>query len=153
MARVDQKGQRFEFLVGRIDEALDAKYYIEAMALTYSLFEERTYKLLDRLNIPRRNSDKIYQCLHYFENNVKNKTISVMPRTGSEDELIEWLQTEFLDSALIDNIQAWRDKRNNITHDLAKQDIDYASLAAVAHEGRNYFRRYTALIMKLKKML
>lgn len=49
MARVDQKGQRFEFLVGRIDEALDAKYYIEAMALTYSLFEERTYKLLDRL--------------------------------------------------------------------------------------------------------
>lgn len=153
MARVDQKGKRFEFLVRRIDEALNDKYYIEAMALTYSLFEERTYKLLDRLNIPRKNGDKIYQCLKYFKGNVINKTINVTPRTCSANELVAWLQIEFLDSGLIDNIQDWRDKRNDVTHDLAKQDIDYANLAVVAQEGRKYFRTYTALIMKLKKML
>ena len=54
MARLDPKGRRFEFLVKRIDEALASGFYVEAMALTYSLMEERTYKLLERLNIPRR---------------------------------------------------------------------------------------------------
>ena len=63
MARLDPKGRRFEFLVKRIDEALDSGFYVEAMALTYSLMEERTYKLLERLNIPRRNGDKLFQCL------------------------------------------------------------------------------------------
>lgn len=153
MARLDQKGKRFEFLVGKIDEALDDNYYIEAMALTYSLFEERTYKLLEGLNIPRKNSDKVFQCLTYFRDHVMDKTISVTPRKCSLDELTTWLQKEFLDSGLIDNIQTWRDKRNNVTHDLAKQDIDYENLEVTAKEGRDYFRTYTALIMKLKKMV
>lgn len=153
MARLDQKGKRFEFLVRKIDKALDDNYYIEAMALTYSLFEERTYKLLERLNIPRKNSDKIFQCLTYFKDHVMNKTISVTSCKCSSDELTTWLQKEFLDSGLIDNIQAWREKRNDVTHDLAKQDIDYENLKITAKEGRDYFRTYTALIMKLKKMV
>lgn len=153
MARSDEKGKRFEFLVGRIDEAIDDKYYVEAMALTYSLFEERTYKLLERLNISRKNSDKIYQCLIYFKDHVINKTISVTPCKCSLDELTTWLQKEFLDSGLIDNIQIWRNKRNDVIHDLAKQNIEYKSLEITAKEGRDYFRIYTALIMKLKKLI
>lgn len=153
MARLDQKGKRFEFLVGKIDKALDDNYYIEAMALTYSLFEERTYKLLERLNIPRKNGDKIFQCLTYFKDYVMNKKISVMPCKCSSDELTKWLQKEFLDSGLIDKIQIWRNKRNDVTHDLAKQDIDYENLEITAKEGRDYFRKYTALIMELKKMV
>ena len=54
MGRHDPKGLRFEFLIKRIDEALAAGYYVEALALTYSLFEERTYKLLERLDIQRK---------------------------------------------------------------------------------------------------
>jgi len=153
MARLDQKGKRFEFLVERIDKAIDDNYYIEAMALTYSLFEERTYKLLERLNIPRKNNDKIYQCLTYFKDHVMYKTISVTPCKCSLDELTTWLQKEYLDSGLIENIQTWRKKRNDVTHDLAKQNIDYEDLEITAKEGRDYFRKYTALIMKLKKMI
>ena len=153
MGRHDPKGLRFEFLIERIDDALNAGFYVEAMALTYSLFEERTYKLLERLDIHRNNGDKLYQCLVYFKNNILNGAITVMPSTCSQAELNNWLKVEFLDTNLIDDIQNWRDERNTVTHDLAKQDIDYAALKMVAQKGRDYFRRYTALIMRLKKMI
>ncbi len=153
MARLDQKGKRFEFLVRRIDEAFDAGFYIEAMALTYSLMEERTYKLLERLEIPRNNSDKLYQCLKYFQLHVSNNDITVVPSNCTKTELVTWLQQEFFTSGLIGNIQTWRNERNTVTHDLAKQDIDYDNLKTVAQQGRDYFRKYTSLIMKLKKMI
>lgn len=153
MGRHDPKGLRFEFLIKRIDEALAAGYYVEALALTYSLFEERTYKLLERLDIQRKNKDKLHQCLVYFEDHVANGTINVTPSRCTQTDLIDWLKTEFLDSNLITDIQNWRDERNTVTHDLAKQDIDYSALHAVAQKGRDYFRTYTSLIMKLKKMI
>lgn len=153
MARHDPKGIRFEFLINRIDEAITAGFYVEAMALTYSMFEERTYKLLERLEIPRNNGDKLYQCLVYFKNRVVNCTLTVTPTTCTQAELLNWLKVEFLDSNLVDEIQSWRDNRNTVTHDLAKQDIDYEALETVAKKGRDYFRKYTALIMRLKKMI
>lgn len=153
MARKDEKGKRFEVLIGKIDEALIDKYYVEAIALTYALFEERTYTLLDRLNIPYKSKDKIFQCLEYFKDHVQTRNISVTSSRCSLDELIDWLKAEFLDSGLIDNIQKWREKRNDVIHDLAKQNIDYSDLEVLATEGRDYFRKYTSRIMSLKKKI
>ena len=65
----------------------------------------------------------------------------------------DWLKENFLDSGLVGNIDKWRDDRNDVIHDLAKQDMDYNDLRKVAETGRNCFRTYTALIMKLKKMI
>ena len=54
---------------------------------------------------------------------------------------------------MIDNIQKWREKRNDVIHDLAKQNTDYSDLEVLATEGKDYFRKYTSLIMFLKKMI
>lgn len=153
MARVDEKGKRFEFLVGRIDEAIVAGYYVEAMALTYTLMEERTYSLLDKLNINYKNKDKLYQCLCYLEKHINERTIMVNTARMNSGGLIDWLKEELIDSKLIENINLWRIKRNDITHDLAKQAIDYCSIEKYAIQGNTYFRQYTSIIMKLKKIL
>ena len=154
MSRLDQKGKRYEFLVERIDEALHAGYYVEAMSLTYSLFEDRTYRLLTHLGIPYKNKDKLYNCLQHLEKHViQNNTIPATPSGCTSAELVSWIQTEFFASNLVSNIDKWRDERNDVIHDLAKRDIDYAALSSVAQEGRDYFRRYTALIMQLKKKM
>lgn len=129
MPRLDEKGKRFEFLIGRIDEALVSGFYVEAMALTYSLLEERTYSLLDKLQIRYKSRDKLHQCLVYLESQILNRTVAVALSQISLDELIDWLKVELIDSGLINDIQVWRDKRNGITHDLAKQNIDYPSIA------------------------
>lgn len=153
MGRHDEKGKRFEFLVKRIDEALQAGFYVEAMSLTYSLMEERTYRLLERLNIPRKSGDKLFQCLKYFQKHIDDRDISVTSTQCDANELIDWLKINFIDSGLVAKIDKWRDDRNTVIHDLAKQDIDYSGLEQVAKAGSDSFRTYTALIMKLKKMI
>lgn len=81
------------------------------------------------------------------------RNISVTSSRCSTTELIDWLKIEFLDSGLIDKIQKRREKRNNVIHDLAKQNTDYSDLEVLATEGKDYFRKYTSLIMFLKKMI
>ncbi|EHZ2983404.1 hypothetical protein K5O26_000684 [Enterococcus faecalis] len=153
MGRINEKGKRFEFLVARLDEAKDKGYYIEAMAIAYALLEERTYSLLDKLGIPYRSRDKLYNCLEFFREHVNDRKITITPNKITVDELTDWLKIEFFDSGLVDNIQCWRDKRNNVVHDLAKTTIDYSDLKEPSDNGSEYFRTYSALIMRLKKII
>jgi len=151
--RNDEKGQRFEFLVKRIDEAIDAGYYIEASSLSYALLEERTYSLLDKIGVTYRHSDKLFDCLELLKKAINNRNITVSSNEFTCNEIIDWLKSQFLDSDLVNRINDWRKKRNDVTHDLAKETIDYSELVKFAKEGKNIFRNYTSLIMKLKKML
>ena len=151
--RKDEKGQRFEFLIGRIDESLEKGFYVEGMAITYALFEERTYRLLDRLNVNYRNRDKLYDCLEKLEKTIKDKTIKVTTSRISSDDFIDMLNDVLISSNLINDIQVWRDKRNKVIHDLAKTNIDYISLKTTCENGRELFRKYTAIIMKIKKII
>lgn len=151
--RHDEKGKRFEFLISRMDEALTQGYYIEAMAITYALFEERTYRVLDRLSISYGNKDKLHSCLVKYEKAIQDRTITVPVKNMTLDDFIDWLDDELIKSNLITDIQSWRDKRNQVIHDLAKMTIDYNSLKSTSEEGIKLFRKYTALIMKIKKQV
>ena len=152
MSRKDKKGKRFEFLVSRTDEALEEGYYMEAIALTYALMEERTYRLLNRLGIRYGSRDKIAQCISYLRDSIVQKNISVVVGKMGTDALCDWLNQEFLSSGLLDDIDAWRKRRNDAIHDLAKGSIQYADMETIAEDGRKYFREYTAVIMRLKKL-
>ena len=153
MSRVDEKGKRFEILIARLDESRKNGYYIEAMAITYALMEERTYSLLDKLGISYRNKDKLFQCLTYLKNNIVDRTLTITPTKVTIDDLTDYLKIELVDSHLIDDIQTWRDTRNNVIHDLAKTTIDYSDLQEPCNNGSEFFRKYTSCIMKIKKML
>lgn len=148
--RYTEKGQRFEFLVRRIDEAILAQYYVEASSLTYALLEERTYSLLDKLGITYKTRDKLFNCLEIFKEEIGKRNLAA----GTVHcDLYDWLNSEFLISGLVDRIDQWRKTRNNVTHDLAKESIAYEELKDFAEEGRKVFREYTALIMRLKRRL
>lgn len=149
--RKDEKGKRFEFLISRIDESLKDGFYVEGMAITYALFEERTYRLLDRLNVSYRNRDKLHDCLVKLENAINDKTINVTTPRMSTDDFIDMLKDVLITSNLIPDIQTWRAKRNDVIHDLAKTTIDYSSLRTTCENGRELFAKYSAIIMKIKK--
>lgn len=151
MARLNEKGQRFEDLIARIDVALSEGFYVEAMAITYALLEERTYSILDKLNIQYKNKDKLFQCLTYLETHIKAKDLTCNPTSMDIGTFTAWLDAELVQSGMISHIQTWREKRNNVIHDLAKQTIAYGDLKSPATDGRDLFRKYTAIIMKIKK--
>ena len=149
--RKDEKGRRFEFLISRIDEALEKGFYVEAMAITYALFEERTYRLLDRLDVQYRPRDKLYDCLGKLEKAIHDRTITVVTKRMTIDDFRDMLDSTLIASNLIADIQDWRRKRNDVIHDLAKTTIDYNSLESTSEDARNLFIKYSAIIMKIKK--
>jgi hypothetical protein len=136
----------FEFLISRIDESLEKGFYVEGMAITYALFEERTYRLLKRLNVDYRDRDKLHECLVKLERAINDKTIGTKtPDSMSRDDFIEILDKALISSNLVLNIQEWRKKRNDVIHDLAKTNIDYSSLKATCEDGRELFGKYTGI--------
>lgn len=149
--RNDEKGQRFEFLISRIDEALEKGFYVEAMAITYALFEERTYRLLDRLGVQYKSRDKLYGCLNKLENAIVDRKITVVTKRMTINGFSDMLDSTLIASNLISDIQKWREKRNNVIHDLAKTTINYNSLKSTSEKGRDLFRQYSAIIMRIKK--
>lgn len=151
--RRNEKGRRFEFLIQQIDKSLEEKFYVEGMAITYALFEERTYRLLDRLEVNYRGRDKLYNCLNKLKTAIERKTINVTTKKDSLEDFIVFLEEKLIDSNLVDDILIWRGERNRVVHDLAKTNIDYSSLESVCENGKNLFRRYTAIIMEIKKRL
>ena len=147
--RHTEKGKRFEFLVRQIDKGLNEGFYVEAFSITYALFEERTYRLLELLQIPFATNDKFYVCLSKLESAVSSGAIEVTSKRLTQSVFINYHQ--FLNNNLVADIQTWRKKRNDVIHDLAKETIDYESLSTYAREGRELFGIYTAAIMRIKE--
>jgi len=150
VSRNSEKGKRYEFLVKQMDASIASGFYIEAMGIAYAMMEERTYRLLDHLGLsynPR--NDKLYECLKKVSDYIQAQV-----NTNSNlDEVSGLLDCCFIKNNLCQDIQEWRKKRNDMTHDLAKQTIDYESLHPIAIEGCELFKKYSALIMTVKKRI
>lgn len=162
MARTTIQGKRFEFLIGKIDDALKDGYYMEAISLSYALMEERTYRFLDRLGINymfynsrthRMEATKLADCLKLLRDNINNHSITASSQRITATNLTNDLYSMLIASKLITNIDKWRKKRNDAIHDLAKGTISYPQLKNTAINGRKYLRVYLSSIMKIKRKL
>lgn len=137
MTRKNKKGKRFEALISRADDALELQFYLEASWIIYSLIEERLKSVaIDKLSLPM-NRENFHSCVEALEK--ERKTNSLI-----EDNF---------EATLLPNLDDWRLKRNNIMHDLAKEDIDYEKIKELAISGRSLFAQLATSIMKLKKQL
>ena len=150
--RLDTKVKRYEFLVQRADKSLAAGFYVEATAIIYSLLEERTYSLMKKLGLPyKEKNHKLFHCIEFINDAIQDHTIPYAPSVTVVD-IHKLLKSELIESDLLKKINAWRSERNDIMHDLAKQNINYESLQSIAENGVSLFRSYTAFIMRFKKL-
>lgn len=165
MPRLTEKGKRFEKLINKADEAYKNGYYVETISLVYSLFEERTYAFLDMLDVKYNKKQKLAGCLGELKKAIQKKTIGVTPKKISKDGLCNYISDDLLKdkskSATKDDdknsihgqIDKWRKDRNDVIHDLAKGLVDYAATKEIAESGYKLFKKYTALIMRVKKLI
>lgn len=137
MTRKNKKGKRFEILLSRADDALELQFYLEASWIIYSLIEERLKSVAIgkmSLSMDRQN---FHSCIEALEKEWKTNIL---------------IKDNF-DKSLLLSLDEWRLKRNNIMHDLAKEDIDYEKIKELAINGRSLFAQLATSIMKLKKQL
>lgn len=147
------KEKVLESLVLRIEEAIMEGFYIEAVSITYSILENKTYDLLNMLGIPYKGADRTYQCLTYFSMHMEKRDIIICEDANKNCVLMDWLEEIFLTSGLVDGIHAWRNERNVITHDLVRKGMKIPELERLALEGKKLVMEYIEKIEALEEYI
>jgi hypothetical protein len=130
--RQNEKGKRFEELIERADNALEKGFFIECITLYYAFIEERMISLLERLGYTLNRRKKLHYCIN---------------------QLKELGLDGFFSTSLLDDLDIWRNERNDMIHDYAKESVEYDSLQQTAENGKKLGRELAAAIMRHKKSL
>jgi hypothetical protein len=137
MKRGTIKGKRIEKLIERADLAIELTFFLEANWIIYSIIENRVKSLtLEKLQlIPER--ENYHGC------------IEVMIKELPSNEMIKNEVT----ISLLTELDNWRLERNNIMHDLAKEELDFTRIERATIVGRTLLAKIATVNMKIKKKL
>ena len=137
MKRGTIKGKRIENLIDRADLAIELTFFLEANWIIYSIIENRVKSLtLEKLKlIPIR--ENYHGC------------IEIMLKELSTNEIIK----DDVTLNLLTELDNWRLERNNIMHDLAKEELDFTKIEKATIAGRSLLAKIAAVNMKIKKKL
>lgn len=120
-----QKNERYKDLMSKLKKAMNNEFYYEAIFIEYAILEDRTESLLRHANIEifDQNGDKLnlYKKLKVIEKNrrfCKNKYV-----------------TKHINSDLINSLHSWKNKRNDLIHDLIKTKYNNIDIKNIALEG------------------
>ena len=135
------RSERYASAIRRLNEAVEAGYYVETIAIEESLICDRMESLANELS-DGKFSYKTIGCLTDFLLGKKQKD-AISP------EIAEALK----------QIKQWAEKRNNAVHELAKLtpdmtetfDDSYRKLEDVAKDGLSLFRKLDNLIQKQRR--
>ncbi|MER2077415.1 hypothetical protein [Psychrobacillus psychrotolerans] len=156
MVRITDKGIRFEMLIKRADTALENDYCIEASTIYYAIIEERFHSILDTLEVTyNKRNCKMYHGIQRMKNILSTGHYVENPQENSIDNLLDYristlMQQEY-DINLLINLDIWRVKRNSITHNFAKENMDYNDVRDWAKEGKNLLRNLLSSTMRFNK--
>lgn len=117
-----QKYYNYKEQMGRLTKALNAHFYLEAVFIEYAIMEDRLQSFLTAAGVfhpeKHKNIGKKISRIRELIRNPKHP----LNRYITEEQL--------------DQITAWKDKRNPLIHALMKQSMTTESLAELAEEGR-----------------
>ncbi|MCG9879645.1 MAG: hypothetical protein MH472_03510 [Bacteroidia bacterium] len=137
MKRGTIKGKRIEKLISRADLAIKHTFFLEANWIIYSIIENRIKSLtLEKLKLlPVR--ENYHGC------------IEVMFGELPTNEIIK----NDVTLSLLTELDTWRLERNNIMHDLAKEELDFKRIEKATIVGRALLAKIAAVNMKIKLKL
>lgn len=123
-AQIDnmQKYENYKEQMGRLNKALNYKFYLEAIFIEYAIIE-------DRLESALRYSNKLNLKKHNSLNSKLNK-INDMKREKKA------LINKYLNDEIIEQVSRWKEERNRLIHALMKQNLHTEDLERIALEGQ-----------------
>jgi len=129
---------RYQYIMKRLDEAIDKGFDIQAIAYIYALIEDRF------------NSFLIYAKMKSTSNKVKDK-IKLLMKTFTEDANLHLIK--LLSKDLINQVMSWIDDRNKIMHGMAMMTLDQEYIKTMAKRGRSIVLELNQLSPKIKRLL
>ena len=122
-----QKYENYKEQFKRLNKAIDNKFYLEALFISYAIIEDRSEAILS-----------------YEGNEINSKNfVSINKKLIKIKKLAEQKKTlpqKYFSDSLIDDILAWKEVRNGLIHSLMKQSLTTEELEKAAEDGRRLAR-------------
>lgn len=120
-----QKNERYKDLMSKLKKSMNNEFYYEAIFIEYAILEDRTESLLRHANIDTydKNGEKLtlYKKLKAIENNNRFRKDRYVLR--------------HINGELINKLHLWKNKRNDLIHDLIKTKYNNIDIKNIALEG------------------
>ena len=122
-----QKYHNYQNQFSRLDKALKAEFYLEAIFIAYAIIEDRTESIL-------RHTGK----WEAYEKSRKGRAVTLDSKITYIQKMAEEkksLCNKYLADGTLQRIREWKEDRNRMIHALLKQNLSDGELAALAHAG------------------
>ena len=115
-----EKNLKYRSLHEALTRALNSEFYYEAIFIEYAIIEDRTDSILRHANITIE------------ENSLNNKLKAIKFNRLFKDKYIK----NHLTFELIEQVRIWKNKRNNLIHDLINLSYSNEEIKNIALEGK-----------------
>lgn len=138
------KRPTYEEVIGRVDDALQREFFLEASWIIYSLFEDRCDSMLKKSGgMPQVSAGSFLSI---------NKKLNILKSRHLSNPLLASVNGFLL---IIDEVKDWKDSRNPIMHSMVEipttwEDINN-NAEILARDGRELLSRFSSVAMKVRK--
>lgn len=115
-----QKYENYKAQMGRLNHAISAHFYLEALFIEYAIMEDRLESILTHAGVFR--ADK---------HNTITKKIRKLETLCQNDKMAK----KYFSPELLQNILDWKENRNKFIHALMKRVFTGKELEAIVQEG------------------
>lgn len=139
MAGDAQKYETYKIQISRLNKALKAEFYLEAVLIEYAILE-------DRLESALRHADAF----------VPDKQRGIQKKIMKLRKLCEnkrGLARRYFSEDLLSKVTDWKDRRNPLVHELMVQNADDMRLKEFALEGKELVRTLDSKVACFKRAL
>ena len=140
-----QKYHNYQNQFSRLDKALKAEFYLEAIFIAYAIIEDRTESIL-------RHTGKweAYEKSRRGRGATLDSKITYIQKMAEEKKS---LCNKYLADGTLQQIREWKEERNRMIHALLKQKLADGELAALAHTGSDLARNLRTKTSNLNRAI
>ena len=122
------KADTYKFLKGRLQRAMKAEFYLEALMIEYAIIEDRTESIL-------RHAEKwdTYLKKRNGRSPTLNSKVNYIQKLAAINN--DLLHKYFADD-LLGEVLGWKDDRNRLIHALLDQQFKHNELSSLAMQGK-----------------
>ena len=127
-----QKFRNYQTQFSRLNKAIAAEFYLEAIFIAYAIIEDRTESIL-------RHTGK----WEAYEKSRKGRSVTLDSKIRYIQKIAEEkrsLANRYLADGTLQRIWEWKEERNRMIHALLLQSLGDGELAALAETGRELAR-------------
>lgn len=136
-----RKQENYKLQMARLNKAMKAGFYLEAVLIEQAIIEDRLQSILEHAGVYNPEKHKFF----------KKKLDRVKALTQNKKGLAH----RYFNDGILDEVDDWRSARNDIVHRLMSQSADFNQLHAYAARGqeltktlRNKARSFNRMVDK-----